>query len=112
MGYTRVSFSLFGRHGKGGEEKQGATCITQKGKKSQNTGGLGSTLRIRCRKARLRIVPRGQGDGVVEQALTAAARTGHTIGMAERHGGQHGRSALATYMRDDVAPAIQAGNMA
>lgn len=52
---------------------------------------------------------------------TAAARTGtHVIGMAEvravrdmvamfsemdeRHGGQHGRSALVTYLRDDVAP--------
>ncbi|MFI6883884.1 hypothetical protein [Streptosporangium canum] len=53
-------------------------------------------------------------------ARTAAARTGHTVGMAEvaavrdmiglfsemdeRHGGQHGRSALVTYLRDDVAP--------
>ncbi|GGS25937.1 hypothetical protein Snoj_04480 [Streptomyces nojiriensis] len=53
-------------------------------------------------------------------ARTAAARTGQTIGMAEvaavrdmitafsemdeRHGGQHGRSALVTYLRDDVAP--------
>ncbi|MET7532773.1 hypothetical protein [Streptomyces goshikiensis] len=51
---------------------------------------------------------------------TAAARTGQVIGMAEvnavrdmigmfsdmdeRHGGQHGRSALVTYLRDDVAP--------
>ncbi|MCP9209170.1 hypothetical protein [Streptomyces cucumeris] len=51
---------------------------------------------------------------------TAAARTGQTIGMAEvaavrdmvrlfsemdeRHGGQHGRSALVQYLRDDVAP--------
>lgn len=52
---------------------------------------------------------------------TAAARTGsHVIGMAEvhavrdmvamfsdmdeRHGGKHGRSALVTYLRDDVAP--------
>lgn len=50
----------------------------------------------------------------------AAARTGQVIGMAEvnavrdmigmfsdmdeRHGGQHGRSALVTYLRDDVAP--------
>ncbi|MEJ8657599.1 hypothetical protein [Streptomyces sp. MS1.AVA.4] len=53
-------------------------------------------------------------------ARTNAARTGHTVGMAEvaavrdmisafsemdeRHGGQHGRSALVTYLRDDVAP--------
>ncbi|WP_307129155.1 hypothetical protein [Streptomyces aurantiacus] len=53
-------------------------------------------------------------------ARTAAARTGHIVGMAEvdavrdmirafsemdeRHGGQHGRSALVTYLRDDVAP--------
>lgn len=53
-------------------------------------------------------------------ARTAAVRTGHTVGMAEvaavrdmitafsemdeRHGGQHGRSALVTYLRDDVAP--------
>ncbi|MGH3625646.1 MAG: hypothetical protein ACRDQ5_28395 [Sciscionella sp.] len=53
-------------------------------------------------------------------ARTAAARTGHTVGMAEvaavrdmihvfsemdeRHGGQHGRGALVTYLRDDVAP--------
>ncbi|WP_432000178.1 hypothetical protein [Streptomyces sioyaensis] len=51
---------------------------------------------------------------------TAAARTGQFIGMAEvaavrdmvrvfsemdeRHGGQHGRSALVQYLRDDVAP--------
>ncbi|MFJ2704455.1 tol-pal system YbgF family protein [Streptomyces sp. NPDC087428] len=51
---------------------------------------------------------------------TAAARTGHTVGMAEvaavrdmvrvfsemdeRHGGQHGRSALVQYLRDDVSP--------
>ncbi|MFE4496080.1 hypothetical protein ACFRKD_26865 [Streptomyces niveus] len=51
---------------------------------------------------------------------TAAARTGRTAGMAEvaavrdmitafsemdeRHGGAHGRSALVTYLRDDVAP--------
>jgi len=51
---------------------------------------------------------------------TAAARTGHTVGMAEvaavrdmihvfsemdeRHGGKHGRGALVTYLRDDVAP--------
>ncbi|MFE5847913.1 hypothetical protein ACFQ7N_40455 [Streptomyces niveus] len=51
---------------------------------------------------------------------TAAARTGRIAGMAEvaavrdmvrvfsemdeRHGGQHGRSALVTYLRDDVAP--------
>ncbi|MGW2328734.1 hypothetical protein ACWC5C_23690 [Streptomyces sp. NPDC001700] len=51
---------------------------------------------------------------------TATARTGRTIGMAEveavrdmvrlfsemdeRHGGQHGRSALVQYLRDDVAP--------
>ncbi|MGW1090192.1 hypothetical protein ACWD4L_28775 [Streptomyces sp. NPDC002596] len=57
-------------------------------------------------------------------ARTAAARTGHTIGMAEvaaardmirafsemdeRHGGQHGRSALVTYLRDDVAPLCRA----
>ncbi|MCQ4213390.1 hypothetical protein [Streptomyces longispororuber] len=49
-----------------------------------------------------------------------AARSGSTIGMAEvqavrdmvgafsemdeRHGGQHGRTALITYLRDDVAP--------
>lgn len=53
-------------------------------------------------------------------ARTASARSGHTAGMAEvaavrdmisafsemdeRHGGQHGRSALVTYLRDDVAP--------
>ncbi|MEU7480525.1 hypothetical protein AB0A63_31420 [Lentzea sp. NPDC042327] len=51
---------------------------------------------------------------------TAAARTGHTIGMAEvqavrdmisamtdldeRHGGRFGRTALIAYLRDDVAP--------
>ncbi|MGW8558056.1 tetratricopeptide repeat protein [Streptomyces tubercidicus] len=51
---------------------------------------------------------------------TAAARSGHTVGMAEvaavrdmvrvfsemdeRHGGQDGRSALVQYLRDDVAP--------
>ncbi|MFJ3950924.1 tol-pal system YbgF family protein [Streptomyces libani] len=51
---------------------------------------------------------------------TAAARSGQTVGMAEvaavrdmvrvfsemdeRHGGQHGRSALVQYLRDDVAP--------
>ncbi|WP_326615625.1 hypothetical protein OG863_00085 [Streptomyces decoyicus] len=51
---------------------------------------------------------------------TAAARSGETVGMAEvaavrdmvrvfsemdeRHGGQHGRSALVQYLRDDVAP--------
>lgn len=55
---------------------------------------------------------------------TAAARTGHTVGMAEvtavrdmieaftemdeRHGGQHGRSALVSYLRDDVAPLCRA----
>lgn len=55
---------------------------------------------------------------------TTAARTGRTIGMAEvaavrdmidafsemdeRHGGQHGRSALVTYLRDDVAPLCRA----
>ncbi|CAM5407260.1 Tat pathway signal protein [Streptomyces spiroverticillatus] len=53
-------------------------------------------------------------------ARTAAARTGAVVGMAEvqavremvkafsdldeRYGGQHGRSALITYLRDDVAP--------
>ncbi|MET7718725.1 hypothetical protein [Streptomyces sp. NPDC005407] len=57
-------------------------------------------------------------------ARTAAARTGHTVGKAEvaavrdmirafsemdeRHGGQHGRSALVTYLRDDVAPLCRA----
>lgn len=57
-------------------------------------------------------------------ARTAAARTGHTVGMAEvaavrdmitafsemdeRHGGQHGRTALVTYLRDDVAPMCRA----
>ncbi|OEJ29995.1 hypothetical protein [Streptomyces subrutilus] len=57
-------------------------------------------------------------------ARTAAARTGHTVSMAEvaavrdmisafsemdeRHGGQHGRSALVTYLRDDVAPLCRA----
>ncbi|GGT54950.1 Tat pathway signal protein [Streptomyces kurssanovii] len=57
-------------------------------------------------------------------ARTAAAHTGHTVGMAEvaavrdmirafsemdeRHGGQHGRSALVTYLRDDVAPLCRA----
>ncbi|MEU3184699.1 hypothetical protein ABZ707_10860 [Streptomyces sp. NPDC006923] len=51
---------------------------------------------------------------------TAAARTGQVVGMAEvaavrdmvrafsemdeRHGGQHGRSALVQYLHDDVAP--------
>lgn len=51
---------------------------------------------------------------------TAAARTGQVVGMAEvaavrdmvrvfsemdeRHGGQHGRSALVQYLSDDVAP--------
>lgn len=90
-------------------KNRGQRALPKRAKSLRILVALGSTLRIRCRKARLRIVPRGQGDGVVEQALTAAART---IGMAERHGGQHGRSALATYMRDDVAPAIQAGNMA
>jgi hypothetical protein len=55
---------------------------------------------------------------------TAAARTGHVVGMAEvaavrdmiqafseldeRHGGQHGRTALVTYLRDDVAPLCRA----
>lgn len=55
---------------------------------------------------------------------TAAARTGHTVGMVEvtavrdmidaftemdeRHGGQHGRSALVSYLRDDVAPLCRA----
>lgn len=54
----------------------------------------------------------------------AAARTGHMVGMAEvravrdmvrmfsemdeRHGGQHGRSALVQYLRDDVAPLCRA----
>ncbi|WP_031067360.1 hypothetical protein [Streptomyces sp. NRRL F-5527] len=57
-------------------------------------------------------------------ARTAAARTGHTVGMTEvaavrdmihafsemdeRHGGHHGRSALVTYLRDDVAPLCRA----
>ncbi|MBO8191591.1 hypothetical protein ITI46_07775 [Streptomyces oryzae] len=57
-------------------------------------------------------------------ARTAAARTGHTVGMAEvaavrdmlhafsemdeRHGGQHGRSALVAYLRDDIAPLCRA----
>lgn len=57
-------------------------------------------------------------------ARTAAARTGQTVGTAEvaavrdmihafsemdeRHGGQHGRSALLTYLRDDVAPLCRA----
>ncbi|MFI6055939.1 hypothetical protein ACIBCO_38435 [Streptomyces violascens] len=57
-------------------------------------------------------------------ARTSAARTGHTVGMPEvaavrdmirvfsemdeRHGGQHGRSALVTYLRDDVAPLCRA----
>ncbi|MER5359819.1 hypothetical protein [Streptomyces sp. NPDC002785] len=57
-------------------------------------------------------------------ARTAAARTGCTVGMAEvaavrdmirafsemdeRHGGQHGRSALVSYLRDDVAPLCRA----
>ncbi|MER8117011.1 hypothetical protein [Streptomyces sp. NPDC094031] len=55
---------------------------------------------------------------------TTAARTGHVVGMAEvravrdmirmfsemdeRHGGQHGRSALVQYLRDDVAPLCRA----
>ncbi|MCM2393625.1 tetratricopeptide repeat protein [Streptomyces albipurpureus] len=55
---------------------------------------------------------------------TAAAHTGHTIGMAEvtavrdmihfftemdeRHGGAHGRSALVQYLRDDVATLCRA----
>lgn len=54
-----------------------------------------------------------------------ACRTGHTTGMAdveavrdmvrvftemdERHGGQHGRSALVTFLRDDVAPLCRSG---
>ncbi|MFJ6699847.1 hypothetical protein ACIQM4_27800 [Streptomyces sp. NPDC091272] len=54
---------------------------------------------------------------------TSTARTGRLIGMAEvhavrdmvsmfsemdeRHGGQHGRSALITYLRDDVAPLVR-----
>lgn len=53
----------------------------------------------------------------------AAARSGRIVGMAEvaavrdmvrmmseldeRHGGQHGRSALITYLRDDVAPLVR-----
>jgi hypothetical protein len=57
-------------------------------------------------------------------ARTQVARTGHTVGMAEvaavrdmihafskmdkRHGGQHGRSALVTYLRDDIAPLCRA----
>ncbi|MEC3977763.1 hypothetical protein [Amycolatopsis sp. H20-H5] len=57
-------------------------------------------------------------------ARTDAARAGRIIGMAEvaavrdmvhaftemdeRHGGQHGRSALVTYLRDDVAPLCRA----
>lgn len=57
-------------------------------------------------------------DAVARTA--AAVRTGHTVGMAEvqavrdmigaltvldeRHGGHHGRTALLTYLRDDVAP--------
>ncbi|GII76606.1 hypothetical protein Sru01_15880 [Sphaerisporangium rufum] len=57
-------------------------------------------------------------------ARSTAARTGHIVGMAdvtavrdmitafseidERHGGQHGRSALVTYLRDDVAPMCRA----
>ncbi|MEU8568718.1 hypothetical protein AB0C51_10195 [Streptomyces pathocidini] len=56
----------------------------------------------------------------IADRTTAAARTGHTTGMAdvaavrdmirlfsemdERHGGQHGRTALITYLRDDLAP--------
>ncbi|MEU9744326.1 hypothetical protein [Streptomyces niveus] len=56
----------------------------------------------------------------ISDRMAAATRTGHTVGMAEvaavrdmvrvfsemdeRHGGQHGRSALAQYLRDDVAP--------
>ncbi|MFE3248962.1 hypothetical protein [Streptomyces sp. NPDC059209] len=56
----------------------------------------------------------------IADRTTTAARTGHTVGMAEvaavrdmvrvfsemdeRHGGQHGRSALVQYLRDDVAP--------
>lgn len=55
---------------------------------------------------------------------SAAARTGHIVGMAEvravrdmvrmfsemdeRHGGRHGRSALVQYLRDDVAPLCRA----
>ncbi|WP_434593390.1 hypothetical protein [Streptomyces sp. A5-4] len=54
---------------------------------------------------------------------TAAALTGQVTGMAEvaavrdmirafsemdeRHGGQHGRTALVTYLRDDVAPLVR-----
>ncbi|MEU3191457.1 hypothetical protein ABZ686_12620 [Streptomyces sp. NPDC006992] len=57
-------------------------------------------------------------------ARTAAARSGAVVGMAEvaavrdmismfsemdeRHGGQHGRSALVQYLRDDVAPLCRA----
>ncbi|MEU9417434.1 hypothetical protein [Streptomyces sp. NPDC048272] len=56
----------------------------------------------------------------IADRTAAAARTGQSIGMAEvaavrdmirmfsdmdeRHGGRHGRSALVTYLRDDVAP--------
>ncbi|KUL48997.1 hypothetical protein [Streptomyces sp. NRRL S-1521] len=61
-------------------------------------------------------------DTVIDMAARtkAAARSGSVVGMAEvqavrdmvtafsemdeRHGGQHGRSALITYLRDDVAP--------
>ena len=55
----------------------------------------------------------------IRDRTATAARTGHTVGTAEvaavrdmvrvfsemdeRHGGQHGRSALAQYLRDDVA---------
>ncbi|GAA1520813.1 Tat pathway signal protein [Sphaerisporangium rubeum] len=55
---------------------------------------------------------------------TKAANIGYTVGMAEvaavrdmiqafsemdeRHGGQHGRSALVTYLNDDVAPLCRA----
>jgi hypothetical protein len=57
-------------------------------------------------------------------ARTFVARTGHTVGMPEvhavrdmvaafteldeRHGGHHGRSALVTYLRDDIAPLCRA----
>ncbi|MDP5309402.1 hypothetical protein [Streptomyces poriferorum] len=53
-------------------------------------------------------------------ARTAAARTGHTVGMAEvaavrdmvnafsEMDERHGRSALVTYLRDDVAPLSRA----
>lgn len=68
------------------------------------------------------LLPLGPLREIAERAHHA--RLGHTVGMAdvaavrdmlsmftdmdERHGGQHGRTALITYLRDDVAPLCRA----